>query len=64
MTKIINRKLYCENCKKYYEVPVIMSTNSYMIKNDPVLRKKVAEGTLFKNFCPDCGKELVNKDHE
>ena len=64
MTKIINIKLYCENCKKYYEVPVIMSTNSYMIKIDPVLRKKVAEGTLFKNLCPDCGKELVNKDHE
>jgi hypothetical protein len=64
MTKIIKRKLYCESCKKYYEVPVVLSTNSYMIKNDPALRRKAIEGTLFKNFCPDCGKELVNKDDE
>lgn len=64
MTKILKRKLYCENCKKYYEVPVVMSTNSYMLQQDPVLRKKALDGTLFKNFCPDCGKELVNKEHE
>lgn len=64
MTKILKKKLYCDNCKKYYEVPVIMSTNSFMIQHDPVLKKKALDGTLFKNFCPECGKELVNKDNE
>ena len=52
MTKVIKQKLYCKNCKKEYEVPVVMSTNSYMLQNDPVLRQKAMEGTLFKNFCP------------
>ena len=64
MTKIIQKELYCNNCKKKYEVPVLMSTNSFMINSDPMLRKKAADATLFKNFCPKCGKELVNKEDE
>lgn len=64
MTKIMKRKLYCENCKQYYEVPVIMSTNSYMIEKDPTLKQMAINGTLFKNFCPVCKKELVRKDNE
>ncbi len=64
MTKIIKAKLYCNDCKKYYEVPVMLSTNSFMIERDPVLKQKAKDGTLFKNFCPVCNKELVNKDYE
>ena len=64
MTRVIKKKLYCNNCKKSYEVPVIMSTNSFMIQNDPVLRKRAEDGTLFKNFCPVCKEELVNKEDE
>ena len=64
MTKIIKTKLYCNHCKKYYEVPVLLSTNSFMIERDPVLKQKAKDGTLFKNFCPACNKELVNKEHE
>ena len=60
----MKKKLYCNKCKKSYEVPVVMSTNSFMIQNDPVLRAKVLDGTLFKNFCPVCKEELVNKEHE
>ena len=64
MTKIIRTKLYCENCNKFYEVPVVLSTNSFMIERDPVLKQKAKDGTLFKNFCPVCNKELVNKEDE
>lgn len=60
MTKIIKSKMYCPNCKKSYEVPVILSTSSFMIEKDPVLKKKYEEGTLFKNFCPVCNTELEN----
>jgi len=61
MTKIIRSEMYCPNCKKSFEVPVLISTNSFMIERDPVLKKRYEEGTLFKNFCPVCGKELVDK---
>mgnify|MGYP003302076097 CR=1 FL=1 len=64
MTKVIKRELYCNNCKKSYTVPVIMSTNSFMIAKDPVLKQKAQNGTLFKNYCPVCNKELVDKDYE
>jgi hypothetical protein len=64
MTKIIKKEMYCTNCKKSYEVPVVLSTNSFMIQNDPELRKKAMDGTLFKNFCPVCKQELVNKKDE
>ena len=64
MTKIIKKELYCTNCKKVYTVPVIMSTNSFMVEKDPVLKRKSQNGTLFNNYCPVCKKELVNKDYE
>jgi len=64
MTKIIRSKLYCNKCKKYYEVPVVMSVNSYALERDPSLKERMNNGTLFKNFCPVCKEELVNKTHE
>lgn len=62
MTKIVKREMYCNKCKKNYEVGVLMSTNSYMIEKDPILKKRYEEGTLFKNFCPKCGEELEDKE--
>ena len=64
MTKIIKKKLYCNKCKKYYDVPVVLSTNSYSLERNPLLKKKAEDGTLFKNNCPVCKEELVNKEHE
>ena len=64
MTKIIKKLMYCNHCKKSYEVPVMLSTNSFMIERNPVLKEQARNGTLFKNFCPVCKEELVNKDHE
>lgn len=64
MTKIIKQKMYCSNCDKEVEVPVILSTNSYMIQKDPRLKEKLKDGTLFKNYCPVCKKELEIKKDE
>ena len=64
MTKIIRETMYCKRCNKSYEVPVILSTNSFMIEHDPVLRQKVKNGTLDKNLCPVCKMELVRKENE
>ena len=64
MTKVLTKKMYCEHCKKSYEVPVLLSTNSFMIERDPELPKRAQEGTLFKNFCPVCHHELVGEEHE
>ena len=64
MTKIMKRPLYCKKCKKEYEVPVLLSTNSFMIENNPILKQKAMDGTLFKNFCPVCHSELVENNHE
>lgn len=64
MTKVIRKIMYCNHCKKEYEVPVILSTNSFMIEHDPILKAKLKNGTLHKNFCPVCKKELVRKDDE
>ena len=61
MTKIVKEEMYCSNCKKCFEVPVVLSTSSFMLERDPALKKKYEEGTLFKNFCPECGKELSYK---
>ena len=58
MTKIVQRELYCENCKKTFVQPVYMSVSSFLMSEDE--KKRMKEGTLFKNFCPECGKELVN----
>ncbi len=64
MTKIIKQSMYCTHCKKSYEVPVLLSTNSFMIQHDPVLRQKAKDSTLFENFCPVCNTKLVRKDDE
>jgi len=61
MTKIIRKEMYCPKCKKSYEVPVVLSTNSFMIEMDPKLKKRYEEGTLFKNFCPVCNCELTKE---
>lgn len=62
MTKIVQRELYCENCKKTFVQPVYMSVSSFLMSEEE--KKRMAEGTLFKNFCPECGKELVNPPKE
>ena len=64
MTKIIKSRLYCNKCRKYFEVPVLLSTSSFMIDKDPNLKKMYENGTLFKNFCPVCGNELMEKEGE
>ena len=62
MTKIVNRELYCKDCKKSFVQPVYMSVSSFLMSEEE--KKKMEEGTLFKNFCPECGKELGFKDKE
>ena len=57
MTKVVQRDLYCPNCKKKYVQPVYMSVSSFLMSEEE--KKLMKEGKLFKNFCPDCGKELV-----
>ena len=64
MTKIILKNMYCPKCEKEYEVPVMMSTNSFMIERDPILKQRAKEGTLFKNFCPVCKTELTRGKDE
>ena len=64
MTKIIKKTMHCPECDKDFEVPVVLSTNSFMLKKDPKLMKKYNEGTLFKNFCPVCNCELKNKEEK
>ena len=64
MTKIIKSRLYCNKCQKYYDVPVVASVNSFALERDPMLKQRMKDGTLFKNFCPNCKEELVKKDHE
>lgn len=62
MTKIVQRELYCKNCKKTFIQPVYMSVSSFLMSEEE--KRKMQEGTLFKNFCPECGKELVNPPKE
>lgn len=57
MTKVIKRDLYCQKCKKMFNQPVYMSVSSFLMSEEE--KKKMQEGTLFKNFCPECGSELV-----
>lgn len=57
MTKVVKREMYCSNCKKSFVQPVYFSVNSFLITEEE--KKKLQEGTLFKNVCPDCGCELV-----
>ena len=62
MTKIVKRELYCEACKKSFVQPVYMSVSSFLMSEEE--KKKMEEGTLFKNFCPECGRELSFKAKE
>ena len=55
MTYFTPMEMYCEKCQKMHKVNVLLSTNSWTIKADPVLREKAEKGTLFQNFCPECG---------
>ena len=59
MTKVIKQELYCASCKKSFVQPVYMSVSSFLMSEEE--KKKMEEGTLFKNFCPECGKELTTK---
>lgn len=60
MTKVINKELYCSKCKKTFVQPVYMSISSFLASEEE--KKKMAEGTLFKNFCPQCSSELTDKE--
>ena len=62
MTKVIEKKLYCSKCKESFVQPVYMSVSSFLMSEEE--KKKMKEGTLFKNFCPKCGKELEIKKEE
>ena len=57
MTKVVKRDLYCSECKKIFNQPVYMSVSSFLMSEEE--KRKMKEGTLFKNFCPECGKELT-----
>ena len=59
MTKVIKTEMYCKACKKTFVQPVYMSVSSFLMSEEE--KKMLEEGTLFKNFCPECGKELVIK---
>lgn len=59
MTKIIDKELYCSRCKKSFIQPVYMSVSSFLMSEEE--KKKIEDGTLFKNFCPVCGEELLIK---
>lgn len=62
MTKVVLREMYCPSCKKTFNQPVYMSVSSFLMSEEE--KKKMEEGTLFKNFCPECGKELVFSSKE
>lgn len=57
MTKVVNKEMYCSKCNKSFIQPVYMSISSFLMTEEE--RRKMEEGTLFKNFCPKCGKELI-----
>ena len=57
MTKIVKMELYCKKCKEIFEQPVYMSVSSFLMSEEE--KKKMKDGTLFKNYCPKCGAELV-----
>lgn len=62
MTKVVKRELYCSNCKESFIQPVYMSVSSFLMSEEEKI--KLENGTLFKNFCPKCGKELIFKLEE
>ena len=57
MTKVVQRELYCPVCKKTFVQPVYVSVTSFLMSEEE--KEKMKKGTLFKNFCPVCNKELV-----
>jgi hypothetical protein len=56
MTKVVKREMYCSKCNKSFEQPVYMSVSTFLLSEEE--KQKLKDGTLFKNFCPECGKEL------
>lgn len=58
MTKIVKKELYCSNCKENFVQSVYLSVSSFLMSDEE--KRRMKEGTLFKNFCPKCGKELIN----
>lgn len=62
MTRVVKKQMYCSKCNEFFEVPVVLSTNSYMLEMDKNLREKYNNGTLFKNACPKCGEQLKETD--
>lgn len=57
MTKIVKKEMYCSKCKKNFVVPVYMSVSSFLMSEEE--KKRLKEGSLFKNFCPECGEEMI-----
>ena len=57
MTKVVKMEMRCPKCNKNFVQPVYMSVSSFLMSNEE--KKKLEEGTLFKNYCPECGSELV-----
>ena len=62
MTKIVKRELYCSKCKKTFVQPVYMSVSSFLMSEEE--KRKMEDGTLFKNFCPECGNVLTYSKDE
>ena len=62
MTRVIRKTMYCPNCNKKVEVPVVLSTSSIMLEKDKNLKEKFESGTAFKNLCPICNNELKDKE--
>lgn len=60
MTKVVQRELYCQKCQKSFIQPVYMSVSSFLMSDEE--KKKMKDGTLFKNFCPECKGILVEKE--
>lgn len=62
MTKVVKREMYCPKCNEWSTQSIYMSVSSFLMSDEE--KKKVEEGTLFKNYCPKCGAELVFSNGE
>ena len=62
MTKVVQKEFYCSNCKKSFILPVYMSVSAFLMSEEE--KRKMKDGTLFRNFCPECGKEFKGKTNK